>query len=217
MYADDAILFFATSEPLELQNADPWSRLQSISKMVHRENKLTLNVKKTKLKLIGSKTMLSKFANSEFLPNGGQINHVKSFKYLGVTVDEKWSWKCHIKTLLRKLGHRLSVFNRISHMLDRRTHMAYFHGLVLPHCDYADIVWGDQPGLKSKMEQLQAFQNRFAKKIDGSKQSSAETTASLKWIPLARRRSGHRCVAVQRRYPRTLRSFQIYFKSVTWL
>ena len=76
-------------------------------------------------------------------------------------------------------------------MLDRRTRMAYFNGLVLPHCDYADIVWGDQPGLKSEMEQLQAFQNRFAKKIDGIKQLSAEAMASLKWIPLARRHFGH--------------------------
>ena len=55
-------------------------------------------------------------------------------------------------------------------MLDRGTRMTYFKGLVLPHYDYTDIVWGDQPGLKSEMEQLQAFQNRFAKKIDGSKQ-----------------------------------------------
>ena len=61
--------------------------------------------------------------------------------------------------------------------------MAYFNGLVLPHCDYADIVWGDQPGLKSEMDQMQAFQNRFVKKIDGSKQSSAEAMASLKCIP----------------------------------
>ena len=46
----------------------------------------------------------------------------------------------------------------------------------------ADIVLGDQPGLKSEMEQLQVFQNRFAKKIDGSKQSSAEAMASSHWL-----------------------------------
>ena len=99
--------------------------------------------------------------------------------------------------------------------------MAYFNGLVLPHCDYAGIVWGDQPGLKSEMEKLQAIQNRFAKKTDGSKQSSAEAMASLKWIPLARQRfwTSMCCFSKynQRRYPKTLRSFQIYFKSVTWL
>ena len=75
--------------------------------------------------------------------------------------------------------------------------MAYFNGLVLPHLDYADTVWGDQPGVKSEMEQLQAFQNRFAKKIEGGKLSSAEALASLKWVPLVGRRFGHRCVAVQ--------------------
>ena len=135
MYADDAVLFFTASEPLELQDA--LGRDYSLISKWYTDNRLTSNVKKTKLMLAGSKTM-PKFENFEFLPDGGQINRIKSFKYLGVTVDEKWSWKCHIKTLLRKLGHRLSVFNRISHILDRRIRMAYFNGLVLTHCDYAD-------------------------------------------------------------------------------
>ena len=93
------------------------------------------------------------------LNDGVVIDRVKSFTYLGVTTDEKWSWKPHIRNLVKKLGHRISVFNRISHMLDRKTRLAYYNGLVLPHLDYADIVWGDQPGLKSEMEQLQGFQN----------------------------------------------------------
>ena len=46
------------------------------------------------------------------------------------------------------------------------------NGLVLPHLDYADFIWGDQPGLKSEMEQLQGFQNKFAKKVFGKKASS---------------------------------------------
>ena len=185
----------------------------------YTDNRLTLNVKKTKLMLTESKTMLSKFENFEFLPDGGQINRVKSFQYLGATVDEKWSWKCHIKTLLRKLGHRLSVFNRISYMLDRRTRMACFNGLVLSHCDYAGIVWGGQPGLKSEMEQLQAFQTRFAKKTDGSKQSSAEAMDQVDPTGQAAFWTSMCCCSKcnRRRYPRTLRSFQIYFKPVSWL
>ena len=86
-------------------------------------------------------------------------------KYLGVTADDKWSWKVHLRSLFRNLGHRLTVFNRIRHVLDRKIRNAYFNGLVLPHLDYADTIWGDQPGLKAEMDQFQAFQNRFAKKI----------------------------------------------------
>lgn len=50
-------------------------------------------------------------------------------------------------------------------MLDKRSLKAYFNGLVLPHLDYTDIVWGDQAGLTTRMKQLQSFQNRFAIKI----------------------------------------------------
>ena len=60
------------------------------------------------------------------------------------------------------------------------------------------VKWyGDQPGLKSEMDRLQAFQNRFAKRILGNKILSSEALNSLQWIPLARRRFVHRCSAVQ--------------------
>ena len=68
---------------------------------------------------------------------------------------------------------------------------------MLPHLDYADMVWGDQPGIKSEMGRLQAFQNKFAKKIKCGKISSSEALKSLNWVPLVGRRFGHRCVAVQ--------------------
>ena len=83
-------------------------------------------------------------------------------------------------SLLKKLGHRLSLFNRI------------FHVLV-----YADTVWGDQPGLKSEMEKLQSFQNKFARKIKLGRMSSSEALKCLNWLPLAGRRLSHRCTTVE--------------------
>ena len=49
------------------------------------------------------------------------------------------------------------------------------------------------------MQQLQAFQNRFAKEIAGGKFSSAEALALLiqKWLSLTGRRFGHRCLTAQ--------------------
>ena len=68
-------------------------------------------------------------------------------------------------------------------MLDEKTRIAYFNGLALPHLDYGDIVWWDQSGLKSEMDRLRAFQDRFVKRILGNKMSSSEAFISLKWIP----------------------------------
>ena len=54
--------------------------------------------------------------------------------------------------------------------------MAHFDGLVLPHLDYAYVVWGqgDQPRLTTQMKQLQSFQNGFAEKTVKVKATSAE-------------------------------------------
>ena len=183
LYADDAVLFCDASTRQELQVALE-REFTKISNW-YTDNRLTINVKKTKLMLAGSKRMLSLFEDFELQSNGTQIDRVQSFKYLEVTMDSKWSWKPHISNLLKKLGHRLSLFNRIFHMLDNRTRIAFYNGIVLPHLDYADTVWGDQPGLK------------FAKKIKLGKMSSSETLKCLNWLPLAGRRLSHRCTAVE--------------------
>ena len=140
---------------------------------------------------------MSQFNNFQFFTDEGQISRVPSITYLTVVLDEKWNSKMHMNSLSQKLGHRLSVFNRIYHMLDKRSLMAYFNGPVLPHLDYADVVWGDQPGLTTQMKQLQSLQNHFAKKIVKAKVTSAEVLTLLRWVPLHARRTGHRRCLVQ--------------------
>ena len=103
----------------------------------------------------------------------------------------------HINSLLQKLGHQVSAFNRIYHMLGKRRLMAYFNVLVLPHLDYADVVWGDQPGLTTLMKQVQSFENHFAKKIVKAKVIYAEALTLLRWVPLHARRIGQRYCLVQ--------------------
>ena len=85
----------------------------------------------------------------------------------------------HVNSLLQKLGHRLSLFNQICHMLDGKSLIAYFNGLGLPHLDYADVIWGDQPGLTTPVKQLQFFQTRITKKIVKGKVASAEVLTLL--------------------------------------
>ena len=43
--------------------------------------------------------MLLKFEDFDFSLEGGQIDRVSSFKYLGVILDQKWNWKIHISNV----------------------------------------------------------------------------------------------------------------------
>jgi len=94
LYAYDAVLFCDASTRQEFQIALE-REFTEISNW-YTDNRLTINVKKTKLMLAGSKRMLSLFEDFELQTNGTQIDRVQSFKYLEVTMDAKWSWKPHI-------------------------------------------------------------------------------------------------------------------------
>ena len=89
LYADDAVLLCAASTAAELKKDLDTGFTQICT--WYCENKLTLNVKKTKLILTGCKNTLSTFENFEFKSDGVVIDRVKSFKYLGVTTEKKWN------------------------------------------------------------------------------------------------------------------------------
>ena len=95
LYADDAVLIVAASTPKELNDV----LRRDFTIISNWYNRLTLNVKKTKLMLSGSRTTMSPLNDFQFSSDEGQINRVSSFKYLGVLLDEKWKWKMHVNNI----------------------------------------------------------------------------------------------------------------------
>lgn len=76
--------------------------------------------------------------------------------------------------------------------LDKRSLMACFNtGIVLPHLDYADLVWGDQPGLTTQIKQLQSFQNRCANIVKAKATSVSWGPDIVAWVPFYARLIGH--------------------------
>ena len=50
--------------------------------------------------------------------NGVRIQHTDSFKYLGVIIDNKLSWKPQISSLCRKLSQACGVVCKIRRFAD---------------------------------------------------------------------------------------------------
>ena len=86
MFADDMAFYCHENSPTDMQsnlNAD----LAAITPWLH-DNKLTLNVAKSKLIIIGSHTKLNQFNNIAFLANNDRLEKVTQFKYLGLTINQ---------------------------------------------------------------------------------------------------------------------------------
>ena len=67
----------------------------------------------------------------------------------------------------------------------------------MPLFEYADLVWGDKHNI-TLMSSLQVLQNNAAKVILNRPlySSSTDALATLKWLPLEKRRFQRRCVHV---------------------
>ncbi|CAB3984748.1 Hypothetical predicted protein [Paramuricea clavata] len=94
---DDIAMFCPASTAVELQAKLDFD-LQGVMNWL-RNNKLLLNVPKSKLMIIGNSRKLKEFANIQLIANDTPLERVQNFKYLGVVIDENLSWKSHIEKL----------------------------------------------------------------------------------------------------------------------
>ena len=189
LYADDAVLYCydSNSNPASLEcalNAD----LHAIVNWLN-DNKLTLNVDKTKPMLIGSDSKLRKLNSLSVSVLDNELDSVKSFKYLVVVVSSNFKWTEHVEHVISNVNQRLGLLRRIKHLLPYNVRLLYYKSLVLPILDYADVIWGDN---------LEVLQNKAAKLVPGKPlySSAIDAPDQLGWLNLKQCSHFHRCLYV---------------------
>ena len=111
-----------------------------MSKPIH---KLTLNVKKTKYAIIGSRYKLNNL-NHDFIVSvdNREIERVTSYKYIGVEIDETLSWRNHTDSLCKKVSAGIGAIKRVRHLVPSQTLHQMYDALVEPYLEYCCEVWG---------------------------------------------------------------------------
>ena len=137
-------------------------------------NKLTLNASKSKLMLFGHSVRTGPFSIMSLTICGEDLARVDSFKYLGVTLNERLSWDDHIFNIASKIRKRIAILNRIKSLLPLSARITYYNTLIRPIFDYNSVVCGDKRN-SVQMDLLQVLQNRAAKTILGKELHSSAT------------------------------------------
>jgi hypothetical protein len=195
LYADDTVLYYFSKDPRLLED----KLNEDLLRVAHwlRENKLTLNLDKTKSMIIGSNRKLGNVSSLSLSIFDTDINTVSSFKYLGVMLSTNFTWTDHIEYISSKINKNLGLLRRIKHLLPHQARLLFYNSLVLPIFDYVDLVCGDKDNLVL-MGELQVLQNKAAKIISDRPLYSSATDAlsALKWLDLHRGRNFHRCIHI---------------------
>ena len=162
LYADDTALYTSSSSQIELV-LNLRVELSVIDEWL-KANRLTLNTKKTKYVIFGTRNTLEHVPQDLNIKIGSEkIERVKHMKYLGMILDEKLTFDEHVHQTYTKASQKLGILRRSREYLDTTTSLTLYKSLVLPHLDYCDIVY--MCTTAQNLNRLQLIQNGACRTI----------------------------------------------------
>ncbi len=185
MYADDTAVFYLGSDVEEVRLCMQHD-MQAISYWMY-QNRLSLNVKKTKLMMIGSRQRLRNVPTFNLSLNGQRIDTVTRFKYLGLVLDPHLCFNMHIDSVVEKSTTKLGILYKTRWLFDLSTARMLYSALILPHFDLGNTVYC--VATQHNLARLQIIQNAAARLIllADARCPIFELHERLKWDTLSTR------------------------------
>ena len=134
-------------------------------------NKLSVHyVDKSKYMLV-NKNIISHIDGDFELKMGNHvIARTKSYKYLGLIVDEKFSWDEHINEVCWKLSQVAGVIFKIRTLLTKEALMLVYHALVASKIRYGLVCWAT--AAQSLLDKVNVAHNKIITYMTFSKRCS---------------------------------------------
>ena len=186
MYADDTTIHTAATD-IDVITSRLTEAAHQLTTWLKR-NRLVLNVKKTKLLLIGSSRKLNELKESPRVTVYDQeIECVDSAKILGVVIDSNLNFHKHVDSIFKTASSKLYVIRRLKPFVPLSELSILFNALVMPHLLYCSSVWCHRN--KANVDKLFKVQKRAARLITNSAwdTDSSHLLNYLKWTPLPQR------------------------------
>ena len=176
-FADDTLLYRTFEKKTYLQDNENLNlELQKVSNWL-KENKLKLNVDKTRTILFHpGKSVFWKNLNFEVKIGKTAVKMVKSYKYLGVIIDNNLNWTEHIEMVKSKLLKAIGVLYKTRYFLNENSLYLIFNSLFMSHIRYGLLCWGRTN--KTKTNEINVLINKAIRCIHFKKYN--ESVSNLK-------------------------------------
>ena len=70
------------------------------------------------------------------------ISIMNKGKFLGLTIDDKLSFKEHSRVVSHKLSKTIGIFCELRHYLTEKQLINLYYSLIYPHLTYCNTIWG---------------------------------------------------------------------------
>ena len=197
LYADDTAILCRGKSIAQIQKT--LNSEMGLCSVWFTQNKLHLNVSKTKSMLFGTSQRLSSIKapdNFEITVCEEVVERVQVFKYLGVHMDVNLNWHTHVEKIAKKISSKIGILRRVKPYLTIDLSKMIYNSIVLPHFTYCNIIWASTD--ETTISRLQNLQNTSARVIlTENKRSHVQPMLDvLSWMPISSQTRYHTLVAV---------------------
>ncbi len=110
--------------------------------------------------LLGTYQALRKGPSPQIHINNEPFRLVSVAKYISMYIDENLHWDHHIDTLVKKISSQIDILRTLRNIVLIDILKLMYNAIVLPHFDYADIVY--DAASETNKSRLQRLQTRTA-------------------------------------------------------
>lgn len=193
MYADDTCLLYSHRDLNVIQNYIQ-EDVNNITKWAH-DNGIMINIKKTKCMHLYSPyskvvTGSPHIVGHDYdclhigisgLCKCGELEVVKEYRYLGLTINTNFTWKTHVQNVCEKLRAVLVKFHHLSFLTNRATLYMLYYGLVDSILSYGLSSYGRT--FRTYLDKIRSLQIRFMKNmVDKSVKDKCRNNYDLLFI-----------------------------------
>ena len=157
LFADDTFLC-AQNKNMKVLEKEVNSELEKVFVWL-ASNKLTLNISKSKY-MIFTNTRKN-FHEISVKINKTPLEKCTKYKYLGIIIDEKLSWKDHIEYVCKKVSKACGIFAKLRHCASVEILRDIYYALFYSYMRYGITIWGN--ACETALSPLQTLLHRAAR------------------------------------------------------
>lgn len=176
-YADDQFIMISGTSVKRIEEL--WTRTWQNCKKWAEDNKLKYAPQKTIAMFSPAK---NKLRPPVIRMDDTKITPSKTLKYLGIILDEKFTWIEHAKYVRGKVlekAHRLFIVAGKTWGTDKKILRNIYEGAIKPLMLYGAEIWGQNVGSKLIQKHLEAAQRPFLLAISKGYRTTANKTLQI--------------------------------------
>ena len=139
-----------------------------------KANKLSINVKKTKLMIFRPRQKTLPVTRQIVLQNN-VLEQVDNTKFLGVYIDQRLDWETHVNFIAAKISKSVGLLCKAKYYLPSKSLLTLYYALIYPYLTYYNLIWASTYVTNLQRIYLLRIQKRAVRTI-----SKADYKASSK-------------------------------------